>query len=196
MRSYLQESASIQLLVADECLDSILEAAQIMVDAFKAGGKVLLCGNGGSAADCQHVATELMSRLSHEIERPGLPALALTTDTSFLTAYSNDSEFDGVFERQVSTLGKAGDVLIAISTSGNSKNVIRAVKQAHSMGMATIALTSNRGSLKEMSDVSVLVPSDNTQFIQESHLAVEHLLCHLVETSMFGRETTQDGTRR
>lgn len=195
VRSYLQESARIKLLVADECLDSILTGAQMLIDAFQSGNKVLLCGNGGSAADCQHVAAELVSRLTQEIERPGLPAISLTTDTSFLTAYSNDEEFEGVFERQISALGKPGDVLVAISTSGNSKNVIRAVKQARSMGITTMALTSNRGSLKDLTDVCVLVPSDNTQHIQESHLAVEHLLCYLVERTMFGQESTRENNR-
>ena len=158
----------------------------MIAGAFQAGGKLLLCGNGGSAADCQHLATEFLSRLSKEIERPGLPALALTTDSSFLTAYSNDCSFDGVFERQVQALGNKGDVLTAISTSGESINVIRAVKAAGERGMGTIALTGQSGHLAGIADVAISVPSTDTQYIQESHLAIEHILCYLVERHIFG----------
>src|SRR5207237_7784301 len=127
--------------------------------AFAAGGKILLCGNGGSAADCQHFAAEFVSQLNKEFPRRGLPAIALTTDTSVLTAYANDFGFDGVFERQVRALGRPGDVLVGISTSGSSTNVIRAVVAARAIGMNTMALTGTRGRLKELVDIAAAVPS-------------------------------------
>src|SRR5205807_1764234 len=120
--------------------EPILAAADLVAGAFRGGGKLLLCGNGGSAADCQHMAAEFTSRLSADFVRPALPAIAMTTDTSFLTAYANDFDFEGVFARQVEALGKPGDVLLAISTSGNSKNVIRAVETGKAMGLRTIVL--------------------------------------------------------
>ena len=159
-----------------------------MADTFRSGGKVLLCGNGGSAADCQHMATEFVSRLSKEFERPGLPAIALTTDTSFLTAFTNDCGFEGVFARQVQALGRPGDVLIGISTSGNSPNVIRAVEAARAAKMHIIALTGNSGRLTGIVDIAIAVPSDNTQHIQEAHLGIEHLLCYLIERHLFQRQ--------
>jgi len=157
---------------------------------------VLLCGNGGSAADCQHVAAELVSRLTRDSERPGLPAIALTTDTSFLTAYANDCGFEGVFARQVEALGRPGDVLIGISTSGNSPNVLRAVELAREKGMRSIALTGQGGRLAKLADVAVSVPSDDTRHIQEAHLAVEHVLCLLVEESLFAAGSPPGGDDR
>ena len=186
VKQYLLESADVQRSVSEECTDSILAAADLIAESFRSGGKILLCGNGGSAADCQHMATELVSCLTKDFERPALPAIALTTDSSFLTAFSNDTGFEGIFERQVQALGKTGEVLIGISTSGGSKNVIRAVKAAQASDMQTIAITGNGGSLLEITDVAISVPSGNTQYIQESHLAIEHLLCELVEREMFG----------
>jgi len=185
LKNHLVESGNVKMGVLRDCSESIINAARVIADSFKSGGKVLLCGNGGSAADCQHMAAELVCRLSKDFERPGLPALSLTTDTSFLTAYSNDYGFESAFERQVRTLGKAGDVLVAISTSGLSKNVINAVRAASSMSMQIIVLTGMKGELLKVSDVVVTVPSDNTQHIQESHLTVEHIICDLVEQSMF-----------
>jgi phosphoheptose isomerase len=185
----LLESAETKRRTAADCLDEIIGAAEVIAGSFRAGGKVLLCGNGGSAADCQHMATEFVSRLSKEFERPGLPAIALTTDTSFLTAFANDCGYDGVFERQVQTLGSPGDVLIAISTSGNSTNVMGAVRAAQSIGMQTIALTGATGRLNEMADICVAVPSTDTNRIQEAHLAIEHALCFVVERMMFGSDT-------
>ena len=185
-QAHLLESAEIKRKVADKCLDSILAVAQLIAEAFRSGGKVLLCGNGGSAADCQHMAAEFVNRLTKDVERPGLPAIALTTDTSFLTAFANDFAFEGVFERQVQTLGKPGDVLIGISTSGNSANVVRAMEAARAANMQTIALTGDSGRLVHMADVAISVPSTNTQYIQEAHLAIEHVLCDLVESSLFG----------
>jgi phosphoheptose isomerase len=139
--NHLRESAAVKLRTIESCTTAILTPADLIAESFHNGGKLLLCGNGGSAADCQHMAAEFTSRLSADIVRPGLPAIALTTDTSFLTAYGNDFDFDGVFARQVQALGKSGDVLIGISTSGRSKNVIRALETAKAMGMKTVALT-------------------------------------------------------
>lgn len=184
MREYLLETSRLQLLMADQA-DAILAAADAVVECFSAGSKLLLCGNGGSAADCQHVATELVSRLTREFKRPGLPAIALTTDTSFLTAFANDESFEGVFERQVRALGKRGDTLIAISTSGTSANVLRAVESARELGMVTIGLTGKGGRIGALVDHSVVVPSQNTQHIQEALLPIEHILCHLIERGVF-----------
>jgi len=185
VRAHLLEAAQVQRLAAEHCGPAILHAADLIVESFRRGGKLLLCGNGGSAADCQHLATEFTSRLSAEFVRPALPAIALTTDTSFLTAYPNDYDFEGLFARQVEALGKPGDVLLGISTSGGSKNVIRAVETARSRALKTIVLTGSRGPLRDLADVAVSVPSGSTQHIQETHLAVEHLICHLVERALF-----------
>src|SRR5437870_10384753 len=184
-RAYLRESADIKRRTGEECEDAILAAADLIAQSFRAGGKVLLCGNGGSAADCQHMATEFVSRLTKSFERPGLPAIALTTDTSFLTAFANDCGYDGVFERQVQALGRPGDVLIGISTSGNSPNVVRAVRYARTVGLRSVVLTGVGGQLRGMADVVISVPSKDTQHIQEVHLAVEHLICWLVERALF-----------
>ena len=184
--SHLRESAQVKERLLAESTDQIIAAADRIAAAFRSGNKLLLCGNGGSAADCQHLAAEFTSRLSSDFVRPGLPALALTTDTSFLTAYANDFDFEGVFARQVQVLGRPGDVLIGISCSGNSPNVILALEAARRMGLVTIALTGSGGRLQNLSDVSIAVPSTRTQYVQEAHLAVEHLLCHLVEREMLG----------
>lgn len=181
----LHESAAVQQKTAEQCGDSILAAADLIAAAFKKGGKLLLCGNGGSAADCQHMAAEFTSRLTADFARPALPAIALTTDTSFLTAFANDIEFDGIFARQVEALGRPGDVLLGISTSGGSKNVIRAVEQARAMQLATIVLSGSRGALREKVDVAICIPSESTQHIQEAHLAVEHIICYFVERALF-----------
>ena len=185
IRNHLRESAEVKNLIADQDLSPILSAAHLIARAFKSGGKILLCGNGGSAADCQHLAAELVSRLTKEFERPGLPAIALTTDTSFLTAFANDFGFVGAFERQVLTLGKPGDVLLAISTSGNSPNILRAVKAARKIRMSTVALTGNKGHLRKLAQVSISIPSFDTQYIQEASLTIEHILCGLIENLLF-----------
>ena len=186
VRSYLAESAEIKRLTADACAEAIAAAAGVITEAFRTGGKLLICGNGGSAADCQHMAAEFVSRLTKDFERPGLPAIALTTDTSFLTAYANDCGFEGVFARQVQALGRPGDVLLGISTSGNSPNVIQAVELARATGLRTVSLTGSGGRLGKLADVAIAVPSDDTQHIQETHLAIEHVLCMLVERALFG----------
>lgn len=184
-QTHLRASADLQRQMADGDLAPVMAAADLMTETFRAGHKVMLCGNGGSAADCQHVAAELVSRLSKDFERPGLPALALTTDTSFLTGFANDCGFEGVFERQVRALAQPGDVLIGISTSGNSTNVIRAVEAARELRVQTIGLLGEGGALSERVDCAVIVPSRNTQYVQETLLAVEHILCDLVEQELF-----------
>jgi D-sedoheptulose 7-phosphate isomerase len=192
---HLLESAEIKRRTAEQCGDAVIAAARLIANAFRSGGKVLLCGNGGSAADCQHMAAEFVSRLTKEFDRPGLPAIALTTDTSFLTAFTNDCGFENVFSRQVETLGKRQDVLIGISTSGSSTNVIRAMEAARGIGMRTIALTGSAGRLQSLAHASIAVPSTDTQHIQEAHLAIEHILCALVERSLFGGRGTAQAKR-
>src|SRR5437764_9855789 len=180
LEAHFRESAEVIRRVGDVCADAILHGALMMTETFRAGGKVLLCGNGGSAADCQHMATEFMSRLDRCRDRPALPAVALTTDTSFLTAFSNDVGFEGVFARQVQALGRPGDVLVAITTSGRSPNVVLAVEAAHALKMRVVALTGGGDVLAKAADVSISIPSHDTQQVQEAHLAVEHAVCALV----------------
>jgi D-sedoheptulose 7-phosphate isomerase len=185
----LNESAETKQKIFSECKNDILKAVELLVDCFKKGNKLLLCGNGGSAADCQHIATELMIRLSHHIQRPALPAIALTTDTSNLTAGGNDIGFENVFARNVEGLGDEGDILLAISTSGNSPNVIKAVEMAHKKGMKVISfLGGNGGKLKPLVDLPIIIPSSNTQRIQEGHITVAHIICELVEEELYIKE--------
>jgi D-sedoheptulose 7-phosphate isomerase len=188
IKTHLVESAKVKHSVAEMCIKDILDAVECISQAFLKDGKLMLCGNGGSAADCQHVAGEFMCRLSKDFDRPALPALALTTDTSFITAFSNDYSFDGVFERQVQAWGKPGDVLMGISTSGNSANIIRAFKIAKIQNLSTIALVGSKGEMASLADISISIPSDNTQYIQESMLAIEHLICELVERKIYKQD--------
>jgi len=161
----------------------IASAASAVLAALQSGGKILLCGNGGSAADAQHIAAELMGRFKKE--RRALAAIALTTDTSALTAIANDYDFSDVFARQVEGLGRAGDVLVAISTSGNSDNIIKAVKAAKARGLAVIAMTGEGGgALALLGDHALKVPSGETSHIQEMHIAVGHMMCALVESGL------------
>jgi len=184
----LNESSEIKLMIKDELTDQLLQAVDLLEDCFKTGNKLLLCGNGGSAADCQHIATELMIRLSHHIQRPALPAIALTTDTSNLTAGGNDIGFENVFARNVEGLGNKGDVLLAISTSGNSKNIIKAVNTARSKGVKVIGfLGGTGGELKNIVDLPIIIPSSNVQRIQEGHITIAHIICELVEDKLYGK---------
>jgi len=185
IRERLRLAASVNDGMAESGAASIAAAADLIANCFRSNGKVLLCGNGGSAADCQHMAAELVGRLTNEKDRPGLPAIALTTDTSFLTAYPNDVGFDGVFARQVQALGSPGDILIAISTSGRSRNVLTAVEEARGKGLSIVGLLGEDGPLATMADVAIRVPTIDTQVIQQVHLAVEHLICHLVERALY-----------
>jgi D-sedoheptulose 7-phosphate isomerase len=163
----------------------VARAAQLIIESIRSGGKALVFGNGGSAADAQHIAAELVNRLTDD--RPPIAAVALTTDTSILTSVGNDSSFDAVFERQVRALGRSGDVVLAISTSGNSANVVRAVEAARELGIKTIALTGRGGGrLVPLCDVSLVVEAESTQRIQETHITIGHVLCELVENALFG----------
>jgi D-sedoheptulose 7-phosphate isomerase len=186
VRAHLLDSAALKHEMAERCENQILSAADLLADCFESGSKVLLCGNGGSAAECQRMASVFVSRVTRDVDRPPLPAIALTVDTSFLTAFANGCGFDGVFERQVRALGRPGDILIGISTSGNSPNVLRAASAAREMGIKVIALTGDGGKLAGLSDIALTVPSSNTQYIQEVFLSLENVLCELVERSLFG----------
>jgi D-sedoheptulose 7-phosphate isomerase len=179
---YLSSIAATMDLVRRSCLDGILDAADRIVSSIRAGGKILVCGNGGSAADAQHFATEFVSTLTRDHVRPSIPAIALTTDTSLLTAVANDFGFEHVFERQVEALGSRGDVLVAISTSGSSPNVVLAAERARALGVGVVALTGESGGdLVATADVTIRVPSQVTAHIQECHLAIEQLIALLVE---------------
>ncbi|HBN44986.1 MAG TPA: SIS domain-containing protein [Candidatus Marinimicrobia bacterium] len=182
----IRESSDVKNTMIVTCVEDIEKGAELMVNAVKNGKKILWCGNGGSAADAQHMAAELMGGLrSHD--RPAIQSIALTTDTSFITAWSNDTDYESIFSRQIEGLGNAGDVLMAISTSGNSKNVIKAVEACRAKGISVIVLTGKTGGvLKELGDVTVSIPSDDTQRIQEGHLLAEHILCAIVEKSVTG----------
>ena len=165
----------------------IADAAQLMIDVLNCGGKILSCGNGGSAGDAQHFSAELLNRF--EMERPGLPAVALTTDTSALTAIANDYDFQQIFSKQVMALGSPGDCLLAISTSGNSENVLEAVHAAHDQNMSIVALTGGDGGTIGANlsgkDIEVRVPSGRTARIQEVHLVVIHCLCDAIDQALF-----------
>ena len=183
-RKIISTSADVKRAMVDACAKDIDIAANILTDALKNGRKILWCGNGGSAADAQHMATELMGGL-RDHDRPAIASIALTNDSSFLTAWSNDTDFNTIFSRQLDALGKAGDVLVAISTSGNSENIVQAVIRAKAMDMAVIILTGQSGGkLHNKGDVVIRIPSDDTQRIQEGHLLAEHIMCEMVENAI------------
>jgi D-sedoheptulose 7-phosphate isomerase len=184
----LIESAEVKMLMSEKCADDLLKAAKLMVLALKDGaGKIMFCGNGGSAADSQHLATEFTVRLTSKRERKALPAIALTTDTSTLTAAGNDYGFDMIFARQVEALGRPGDVLVCISTSGASMNVVKAAEFARDRGMKLIGFLGPKpGALGTLMDVSINIPSENTCRIQEGHITAGHILVGLVEDLLFG----------
>ncbi len=165
--------------------ESFISAVELIANAMRGGFKLLLCGNGGSAADCQHLAAEFVCRLRPQMERKALPALALTTDTSFLTAFVNDYCFEDVFARQVEAFGKPGDVLMGISTSGGSENIKRALARARELGLETVALTRRGGAIGSFCDVSLEVDSTDPAVIQNTHIAIEHALCAAVEEVLF-----------
>ena len=178
------ESIEAKRLFFQQQAGSVLRAAEMIVDAVRAGGKVLLFGNGGSAADAQHIAAELVNRLNRD--HPPIPAIDLTTDTPILTSIGNDLSFDALFERQVLALGRKGDVAVAISTSGNSPNVLRAARAARECGISVIALTGRDGGrLTADADLALTVETASTQRIQETHITIGHIICELVEDALF-----------
>src|SRR5438094_10627988 len=190
IRAHFADSAQLKLAAVEVMTPHIARAAALMTDCLLADGKLLACGNGGSAADAQHFAAEMVGRF--ERERPELPAIALTTDTSILTAVANDYDFAQVFSKQVRALGRAGDVLLAISTSGNSANICAAFAAAHEREMRVVALTGKGGGkmseLLAEDDVHICVPNSTTTRIQEVHLLAIHCLCDAIDTSLLGDE--------
>jgi D-sedoheptulose 7-phosphate isomerase len=187
-----QASADVKYQAADVLAPTIARAVDTLVGALTNGNKILACGNGGSAADCQHFAAELVGRF--ERERPELPALALTTDTSILTAVGNDYSYNEIFAKQVRAFGQPGDVLLAISTSGNSGNVISAIQAAHERGMIILAMTGKGGgkigTLLQEADIHVCVPHDRTARIQEVHLLTIHCLCDGIDACLLGDDSS------
>ncbi|RLJ19262.1 phosphoheptose isomerase [bacterium endosymbiont of Escarpia laminata] len=190
IKQIFEQSIQTKIEAMPLLVDPIAGAAELIVAQFLEGGKILSCGNGGSAGDAQHFSSEMLNRF--ERERPGLPAIALTTDTSTLTSIANDYSYERVFARQIEALGQPGDLLLAISTSGNSNNVCAAIDAAHEREMAVIALTGKEGGetakLLVPGDVEIRVPSGSTARIQEVHLLVIHCLCDLVDQQLLGSE--------
>jgi D-sedoheptulose 7-phosphate isomerase len=188
VREHFAESIATKEAAVGAIAESIARAGELMSRALVADGKVLSCGNGGSAADSQHFSSELLNRF--ERERPGLPAMALTTDSSTLTSISNDYAYEEIFSKQVRALGKPGDVLLGISTSGNSENVYRAIVAAHERDMRVVALTGRDGGrmagLYRDGDIEIRVPATRTARIQEVHLVVIHCLCDIIDTTLLG----------
>ena len=186
IRQQLEESARVKLMVAEQLIPHIVKAAAMITESYRQGGKLLLIGNGGSAADAQHIAGEFVGRF--KLERKALPAIALTTNTTILTALSNDYGGDLLFVRNVEALANhKEDVLLAISTSGISPNIVQAVTVAKKNGIKVIGLTGkDGGTLKNLVDLAIVVPSHDTQRIQEAHIAIGHVICDVVERSMFG----------
>ena len=183
-----QSIATMQATLADlHIADTIVTIAELTANAMQAGRKLLVAGNGGSAADAQHLVAEFVVRLT--ANRPALRAVALTTDSSILTAAGNDFSFDCIFARQVEALGQPGDLFLGISTSGNSKNILQAVRQAKQMDMTTIGFSGNDGGqMRALCDYNVIIPSNITMNIQECHLALEHIFCMVVERFYFGND--------
>ncbi len=169
----------------EELVDKILEVSKLCVELYRGPNKTILAGNGGSAADAQHIAAELVGR--YGFDRPSIPSLALTTDTSNLTAIGNDYGYDKVFSRQLEGMGQKGDIFIGISTSGNSINIINAFKSANNKGITTVALTGrDGGEMAKIADFAIVVPSDSTPRIQESHILIGHIICDIIEKEIFG----------
>ena len=179
-----KESSEVKARFLRENLSKLLDVIKLVSQAFEAGNKLFFFGNGGSAADAQHIVAEFVNR--YIMDRPPLPAIALTTDTSILTSVSNDMAFIDIFSRQIKALGKEGDVAVGISTSGNSANVVKAFEVAKEMGMKTVALSGNDGGiLAKLADIALIVSSTSTPRIQETHILVGHLLCEMVEHQLF-----------
>lgn len=180
IKALFNKNIELHQIVKEQLVSQIAQAADLIIEAYQKGNKLLLCGNGGSAADAQHIAAELVGRFKKE--RRGLAAIALTTDTSIMTAVANDYWYDLLFARQVEALGEKGDVLIGISTSSNSTNVIRAVETAKFKGLKTIGfLGGDGGKLKDLVDLALIVPSPESDRIQEVHILIGHIICNLID---------------
>jgi D-sedoheptulose 7-phosphate isomerase len=186
INSTINESIATKQKLLSECSSEIEKCGQVIAEAIRNGGKVMFCGNGGSAADAQHLAAELVVRLRSSVNRPALPGIALTVDPSIMTAGGNDIGFDNVFARSVEAIGRKGDILIGISTSGNSENVLRAMVQAEKMGITNICLLgAGGGKILPKADYSVVVPSNVTARVQESHIMIGHIWCEMIEEILF-----------
>jgi len=186
VRNLIAESIAVKQRLVDEeaMLQRIVAVAEKCVDAFRSGNKVLLAGNGGSAADAQHIAAEIVSRF--EVDRPGLPAIALNTDTSMLTAIGNDYGYEKIFQRQLEANGVKGDIFVGISTSGNSQNVVNALLKAREMNILAVGLSGvDGGKMASACDICICIPSTSTPRIQESHITVGHIICAMVEQALF-----------
>jgi D-sedoheptulose 7-phosphate isomerase len=187
IKSIFNESIDVKKITLEKEFENIKKASNLVVETVKNNKKIMLCGNGGSAADSQHIATEFTVRLKAKHPRKAVNAIALTTDTSHLTACSNDFGFDFIFSRLVEAYGNKGDLLILFSTSGNSNNVIEALKEAKKMGIKTIGLLgSDGGKLKELCDISIVVPNFDSGRIQEVHILIGHIFCEMVDKEVFG----------
>ncbi|WP_373034662.1 SIS domain-containing protein [Sulfurimonas sp.] len=187
INKHINESIEVKKQILDNIniINNILKASQVCIKAYKDNKKILIAGNGGSAADAQHIAGELVSRFY--FDRPGLAAVALTTDTSILTAIGNDYGYEKIFSRQIEANGDCNDIFIAISTSGNSKNIIEAIVECKKKGITTIGLTGNENcQIDELCDICIKVPSSSTPRIQESHILIGHILCAIIEEEIFG----------
>lgn len=189
IRNELQESIATKQRILDDpaLLAQIASVAEVCIKAFKAGNRVLLAGNGGSAADAQHIAAEFVSRFMYD--RPGLPAIALTTDTSMLTAIGNDYGYERLFERQLEANGRAGDVFIGITTSGNSPNVLKTIARCRELGVVSVGLAGAGGKIQSLCDHVIAVPSTSTPRIQESHITIGHVICGMVESCIYPKDS-------
>ena len=186
IKNYLSESIDTKsrILADENLLERLRQLTDLVTKQYRLGHKILIAGNGGSAADAQHIAAEFVSRFF--FDRPGLPALALTTDTSMLTAIGNDYGFENIFSRQIEAQGVKGDVFLGITTSGNSKNVLKAMEAAKQKGIITVAFCGESGEIIDIADIVINVPSTSTPYIQECHICLAHILCALVEENIFG----------
>ncbi len=191
IKAHIQRSIAAKERVIEKCVNEIAQAGQTVVESYQTGKKLLCCGNGGSAGDAQHIATEFIIRYAADHDRPSLPALSLSADSSALTAGGNDLGFKNIFARQIEGLGQKGDVLLGITTSGNSSNIIEALKVAKQKDMKNILLTGGTGGkvlgeYASLVDVSICVPSDETARIQECHIMIGQIICAIVEKKLYG----------
>lgn len=189
IREQIVESAELKMKLIQEqgVVEQIEKASREIINAFRSGNKLLVAGNGGSAADAQHIAAEFVNKFN--FDRPGLPAIALTTDSSILTSVGNDTSFNTVFSRQISALAKAGDIFIAISTSGKSPNLLEALKEARKQKVFSVGITGGSGGLmKDLCDICIIIPGTDTPRVQEAQLLVEHIICSIVEEELFRKK--------